>query len=157
MNRVSFRERIFLVVAAAVLPLAIMSAVALYAGYQNQQEQAERSGLDLARAVAVAVDGELRRVISVLQVLDDALRWRTRTLPVFHIRSAPGDPRTGAPSCSCDADGNAVLTEVPYGERWPGGRRRREGPQERVRAPGRSSAISRRARTDALRSLCVSR
>jgi len=57
MNRVSFRERIFGVVAAAVIPLAIMSAVALYAAYERQQEQAERSGLDLARALSVAVDG----------------------------------------------------------------------------------------------------
>jgi len=122
MNRVSFRERIFVVVAAAVLPLAIMSAVALYAGHQLQQEMAERSGLDLARAVAVAVDGELRRVISVLQVLDDALEVENENLPAFHDHAKR--VRATHPYWRAivlfDADGNTILnSEVPYGERGP--------------------------------------
>ena len=51
MNRTSLRQRLFIVVAAAVVPLAVMSAVALYAGYQQQRAQAERAGL-VSRVVA---------------------------------------------------------------------------------------------------------
>ena len=63
MKRVLFRQRIFVVVAAAVLPLAVMSAVALYAGYQQQRAQAERAGLDVARALSIAIDRELNRTL----------------------------------------------------------------------------------------------
>src|SRR5678816_4493970 len=69
MTRVPLRRRLFVVVIAAVIPLAIMAAVALWAGYQQQRAQAERSGLDVARAMHTTVSAELRRTISVLQVL----------------------------------------------------------------------------------------
>jgi len=122
MNRVSFRQRIFGVVAAAVIPLAIMSAVALYAAYEHQQEQAERSGLDVARALSVAVDGELRRTISVLQVLDDALEVENENLASFHEHAKR--VRATHPNWRAvvlfDADGNTILdSEVPFGERGP--------------------------------------
>ena len=68
-RRVPLRQRLFVVVVAAVVPLAIMAAVAIWAGYQQQRSQAERAGLDVARAMHTAVVAELRRTISVLQVL----------------------------------------------------------------------------------------
>jgi signal transduction histidine kinase len=122
MNRVFFRDRIFVVVAAAVLPLAIMSAVALYVGFRHQQEQAERSGLDLARAMSIAVEGELRRVVSVLQVLDDSLEVENEDLRSFHehakrVRAAHPYWRA---IVLFDGDGNPILnSEVAFGERGP--------------------------------------
>jgi len=120
MKRVPFRQRIFVVVAAAVLPLAIMSAVAVFAGYQQQRAQAERAGLDVARALAIAVDGELRRTISVLQLLDDALEVEGEDLRAFHdhakrVRAAHPYWRS---IVLFDADGKALLsTEYPFGAR----------------------------------------
>ena len=122
MKRVPLRQRIFVVVAAAVVPLAVMSAVAVYAGYQQQRAQAERAGLDVARALAIAVDGELRRTISVLQVLDDALEVEGEDLRAFHeharrVRAAHPYWRS---IVLFDADGNSLLTtELPYGAKVP--------------------------------------
>ena len=84
MKRVLFRQRIFVVVAAAVLPLAVMSAVALYVGYQQQRAQAERSGLDVARALSIAIDRELARTVAVLKVLDDSLEGDNVDVRAFY-------------------------------------------------------------------------
>ncbi|HUQ29748.1 MAG TPA: ATP-binding protein [Usitatibacter sp.] len=120
MKRIAFRQRLFVVVAAAVVPLATMSAVALYAGYQQQRAQAERAGLDLARALSIAVDGELRRTVSVLQVLDDALEADHENLQAFHehARRVRQSQRHWRAISLYDAAGNPVLnTEIAFGQR----------------------------------------
>ena len=53
----------------AILPLALMSGIALQALLEQQRRQTEQSSLDLARALATAVDTELRLTISALQSL----------------------------------------------------------------------------------------
>jgi signal transduction histidine kinase/ActR/RegA family two-component response regulator len=119
MKRVPIRQRLFVVVAAAVVPLAIMSGIALYAGYEEQREQAQNSGLDVARALSIAVDAELRRTVSVLQVLDDALELESESLPAFHERAKrvqQSQPFWRA-IILYDVKGNAILsTEAAYGE-----------------------------------------
>ena len=120
MNRVPIRQRLFVVVAAAVVPLAVMSAFALYAGYAQQREQAENSGLDVARALSIAVDAELQRTISVLQVLDDDIEVEGESLAVFHERARRvqmSQPFWRAIVLD-DLEGRALLsTEVPFGEK----------------------------------------
>ena len=69
MKTVPLRQRLFLLVAAALLPVAIASGIALYGLYQQHRSQAERSVLEVARALSTAVDGELRRAINVLETL----------------------------------------------------------------------------------------
>ena len=121
MRRTSLRQRLFIVVAAAVVPLAIMSAVALYAGYQEQRAQAERAGLDVARALSTAVDAELRRTISVLQVLANSVLIE-RDLPGFHDRARVArESQSGWRAVLLsDIDGKTLLsTELPYGEPLP--------------------------------------
>ncbi len=122
MKRIPFRQRLFVVVAAAVVPLAVMSAVALYAGYQQQRAQAERAGLDVTRALSIAVDGELRRVVSVLQVLDDALEVEQENLPAFHQharRVRETQPHWRA-IVLYDPEGKPLLnTEYPFGQQVP--------------------------------------
>ena len=118
MKRVLFRQRIFVVVAAAVLPLAVMSAVALYAGYQQQRAQAERAGLDLARALSIAVDGELRRSLSVLQVLDDSLETDNADLRAVHAhaRRVRREQSAWRFIILYDRDGTPVFnSEMPFG------------------------------------------
>jgi ABC-type Co2+ transport system permease subunit len=54
MKRVPPRRRLLFLAAACILPLAVMSAVALYAQYQQTRDQAERAGLGIARALSTA-------------------------------------------------------------------------------------------------------
>ncbi|MBV9891016.1 MAG: response regulator [Rhizobacter sp.] len=69
MKTTPLRRRLVLLAAAAILPLALMSGVALNALISQQRRQAEQSTLDLARALATAVDTELRLTVSSLQSL----------------------------------------------------------------------------------------
>src|SRR6266446_4577904 len=66
---VPLRRRLFLLAAAGIVPLVVMSGIGLYALAQQQRIQAERIGLELARALATAVDAELRSSMSVVQSL----------------------------------------------------------------------------------------
>src|SRR5450631_3348772 len=66
---VPLRRRLLLLAVVAILPLALMSGVALRALWLQQRQQLERSTLDLTRALATAVDTELRLTISALQAL----------------------------------------------------------------------------------------
>jgi signal transduction histidine kinase/ActR/RegA family two-component response regulator len=122
MERVLFRQRLFVVVAVAVLPLAVMSAIALYAGYQQQRAQAERAALDVARALSIAVEGELRRTIAVLEVLDDPLVRSDVDLKAFHaqarrLRESQPDWRS---IVLHDMDGRVVVdTHTEFGSSAP--------------------------------------
>ena len=64
---VPLRRRLLLLVAAAMLPIAAMTAIALAAFWQQQRKQAERLGLEITRALSIAEDAELRRAIAVLE------------------------------------------------------------------------------------------
>jgi signal transduction histidine kinase/CheY-like chemotaxis protein len=62
-------KRLFLLTAAAIVPLALMAGMSLHALQRQHNTQAERVGRELARSVANAVDADLRRYISVLETL----------------------------------------------------------------------------------------
>src|SRR6266498_1511039 len=64
-----------------------MSGIGLYVLAQQQRTQAERIGLELARALATAVDAEQRSAISVLQSLATAVTLDRHDLPGFQERS----------------------------------------------------------------------
>ena len=69
MPAASLRRRLLLLAAVAIVPLAVMSGIALTALLDQQREQTEQSTLDLTRALATAVETELRLTISALQTL----------------------------------------------------------------------------------------
>jgi signal transduction histidine kinase/ActR/RegA family two-component response regulator len=69
MRAAPLRHRLLLLAAVAILPLALMSGIALQALLDQQRRQTEQSALDLARALATAVDTELRLTVSALQSL----------------------------------------------------------------------------------------
>src|SRR5881394_1926096 len=69
MRPVPLRRRLLLLAGVAILPLALMSGIALHALVQQQRAQTEQSSRDLARALATAVDTELRLTVSALQSL----------------------------------------------------------------------------------------
>jgi signal transduction histidine kinase/ActR/RegA family two-component response regulator len=64
---VPLRRRLFLLVVAAMLPIAAMTGVALGALWLQQHKQAERLSLEITRALTIAEDSELRRAIAVLE------------------------------------------------------------------------------------------
>ncbi len=86
MRSVPIRRRLYLLVAAGVLPLAVMSVVALRALYVDQRAQSERAALEIARALASAVDGELRRSVSALEIIASLPAIDAHDLPDLHNR-----------------------------------------------------------------------
>jgi len=69
MPGIPLRRRLLALAAAGIVPIAAMSAIGFYLLLRQQQVQAERVGLELARALATAVDAELRSSTSVLEAL----------------------------------------------------------------------------------------
>jgi len=81
---VPLRRRLFLLVAAGVLPLAAMAALGLHALWDQQRTQAHRAALEIARAMSTAVDGELRRSIAAIEALTASPLLGRGDLAAFH-------------------------------------------------------------------------
>jgi signal transduction histidine kinase/ActR/RegA family two-component response regulator len=79
---IPLRRRLFLLAAAAILPLAVAAWGGLYALARQQRAQAQSVGLELARSVATGVDAELRSSILVLEAL--------ATTPTLDVDDVPG-------------------------------------------------------------------
>jgi signal transduction histidine kinase/ActR/RegA family two-component response regulator len=73
MDSVPLRRRLILLAAVGILPLAVMSGISLVALFKEQRDQGGQAGLEIARALSIAVDAELRRSISALEVLGTSL------------------------------------------------------------------------------------
>lgn len=68
-RRVALQRRLSFLALGAIVPLAVMAGVGLNALVSQQRLQAERASMDLTRALAVAVEAELRVTVSSLQTL----------------------------------------------------------------------------------------
>lgn len=86
-ERVPLRRRLLLLVAAAIVPLAAMAGVGFVALLQAQQSRAEQSVLDVTRALATAVDTELRSAIQVLEAVATASALDRGDLATFQERA----------------------------------------------------------------------
>jgi signal transduction histidine kinase len=90
----SLRRRLLLLVAAGILPLAAMAGLGLLALFDQQRKQADRSGIEVTRALATAVDAELGRSVAVLQAIalgpaldtDDLRRYHATISRVLETR-----------------------------------------------------------------------
>ena len=69
MRTVTLRRRLLLLAVAGILPLALMSGAGLLALAHQQREAAGRASLGITRALATAVDAELKRSVAVLETL----------------------------------------------------------------------------------------
>ncbi|MEO8136843.1 MAG: cache domain-containing protein, partial [Betaproteobacteria bacterium] len=69
MRTTPLRRRLFLLAVVGILPLAALSGAGLILLLDQQRSQSDRAALDIARALATAVDAELRRSVSVLEIL----------------------------------------------------------------------------------------
>jgi hypothetical protein len=76
MPRIPLRRHLYVLVAAGILPLALLAGVGLVSIFSQQRGESERKALEITRALATALDAELQRSISALQVLaaSDALQ-----------------------------------------------------------------------------------
>ena len=121
----SLRRRLFALVAAALLPLAVMAGVGLYALQRQQRAQTERVGLELARSVANTVDAELRISIAVLETLATTPSLDAEDIAAFRERARRviGSRPEWAAIVLTDADGRSLMdTACPRRDRADAGR-----------------------------------
>jgi signal transduction histidine kinase/ActR/RegA family two-component response regulator len=78
------RFRLFLLAASGLLPLAIVAGVVLAYLTSERERDAQQTALAVSRALATAVDSELRATISVLQSLALSDELQPRRLQGFH-------------------------------------------------------------------------
>lgn len=68
-SRLSLRSRMALLVLAGTLPLIGLNLASIHSDFRRERDRAGRQALDLARGLAVAVEGELRTRTASLEVL----------------------------------------------------------------------------------------
>src|SRR5688572_9819144 len=78
------RRRLLLLTAAGIVPLAAVAGIALLALAQEQKAQAERAGIEVTRALATAVDAEMRRSVAALEAIGNGPALDTGDLKGFH-------------------------------------------------------------------------
>jgi signal transduction histidine kinase/ActR/RegA family two-component response regulator len=84
MRRVPLRRQLFLIAVAGILPLAILAGAGLHLLFEQQREAEQRRALEITRALATAVDSELKRSQSALQILASTIVLDTGDLGGFH-------------------------------------------------------------------------
>ncbi|WP_280153244.1 ATP-binding protein [Piscinibacter sp. XHJ-5] len=89
MRSIGLRKRLFLLAAVGILPLAFMSGIGLYALALQQREQMERASLELSRALASAVDAELRGASYVLEALATSTSLDSGDMQSFYRVARP--------------------------------------------------------------------
>src|SRR5688572_9062856 len=118
----SIRRRLMLLVAAAVLPLAVMSAFALYELYTEQREESELAAAEIARAIATSVDGELRRNAAALEVLASSQALDGEDIAEIQRRAQRAvsvQPQWRGLTI-VDLEGHQIMnTAAPYGTQLP--------------------------------------
>lgn len=69
MRTINLRRRLLLIATAAIVPLAVVYGLALDALLKAQRAQTQASTVGVARAIATAVDSELRMTVAALEAL----------------------------------------------------------------------------------------
>jgi signal transduction histidine kinase/ActR/RegA family two-component response regulator len=114
----SLRQRLLLLVAAALLPAAILAPVGLVLLAQQQHAQVGRSMTDTARALMSAVENELELSMASAETLAVSRHLATGDLKSFYeemARVLPGRP-SWQTIVLADTSGKALLNAVrPYG------------------------------------------
>jgi signal transduction histidine kinase len=77
------RFRLFQLAAAGLIPLALVATFVIAGLVQDRRHETQRSALEVSRALATAVDAELRATIGVLQSLAESDDLRPDRLPAY--------------------------------------------------------------------------
>src|SRR5688572_10098557 len=83
---VPLRRRLMWLALAALVPLAVIAGVGLVALIGRQHEEARRAGIELTRELAIAVEGELGRSISVMEAIVSSSALDNGDVATFHRR-----------------------------------------------------------------------
>jgi len=117
------RQRLLLLAAVAILPLALATGFALLTLANQQRAQGGQTAVELARALATAVDSELSSSIDVLQALGTSPSLDQRALRAFHARArrvVETQPNWVAVILA-DPEGRPLVnTRYPFGAQLPG-------------------------------------
>jgi signal transduction histidine kinase len=84
----SIRRRLVLLAVAALLPLVATAAVGVFLLVRDQHEESARAGIELSRALAIAVAAELGRSASVVEAVTTSPSLDRGTLDEFYRRAA---------------------------------------------------------------------
>lgn len=103
------RSRLTLLVAACIVPMALMAAALIVYGYQRESTQLVRDTVATARALSSVVDRELAAVESALQVLATSPHLNSGDLAAFHAQAMD--------ALSIRAGDNIVLADTG-GRQW---------------------------------------
>src|SRR5438132_5253578 len=79
------RMRLLLLAASGLLPLVIVLAWGIDHLFQERRSAAERSSLELSRALATAIDSELRSIQSLLDQMGTSDELERADLRAFHL------------------------------------------------------------------------
>ncbi|MHA7061915.1 response regulator [Azospirillum argentinense] len=121
----SLRTGLVLLVMAALLPMLGFAGWTVFRMAETQSAAIERSGRDLARTLAVAVDRELMAMETALQVLTTSPHLEKGDLAAFHRQATEvlqhkGSRREGVHIVLSNAQGQQLInTRRPFGEPLP--------------------------------------
>ena len=121
----SLRTGLVLLVMAAMLPMLGFAGWTVVRMAETQSAAIERSGQDLARTLAVAVDRELTAMETALQVLTTSPHLEKGDLAAFHRQAMEllrqkGFRREGVHIILTDTQGRQLMsTRRPFGEPLP--------------------------------------
>ena len=122
MRRVPLRRQLFLIAVAGILPLAILAGAGLQLVFEQQREAEQRRAMEITRALATAVDTELKRSQSALQILASAIVLDVGDLEGFHTvarRALEYQPTWRSVVLSDPSARPLVDTAFPLGARLP--------------------------------------
>jgi CheY-like chemotaxis protein/HPt (histidine-containing phosphotransfer) domain-containing protein len=122
MRRLSLRLRVGVLVLVGVLPLLCFNLGNIYVNYRSDRAQADHETLNIARRVALAIEGELRMRVAVLQVLALSDALIKGDLDTFQIQAdtVRAHQEAGTHILLVREDGQQLMnTAVPLGIRLP--------------------------------------
>lgn len=122
LRRPTLRVRLALLVLAVALPLVTLNLTLVYLGYRNGREQASGQALNVARGLALALEGELRGRTLALEVLANSGTLARGDLDAFRTKAEALVTRQapGANILLLRADGQQLMnTAAPRGASLP--------------------------------------
>jgi signal transduction histidine kinase/ActR/RegA family two-component response regulator len=120
MRTVPLRRRLFVLVAAALLPVAIASGIAIYSLYLQHRARSEQSVLEVARALSTAVDAEIDRTLSILRALASSTALEQEDFDAFRQRVERARQPSWTTVILVDATGRQLInTGIPAGTPLP--------------------------------------